>query len=80
MDLISQKIADYQRDPITIKKTSNKRLDSLRNNPETASDLKKEMQRFLPTDLFCSTSNQTIFREYIVNLMHKLSLELNQII
>ena len=80
MDLISQKIADYQRDHITINKTFNKRLDSLRNNPETASDLKKEMQRFLPTDLFCSTSNQTIFREYIVNLMHKLSLELNQII
>jgi predicted nucleotidyltransferase component of viral defense system len=76
--LIPQKIADRQIKPQQFWTMFQERCAKLSADPALALEFRQEMQRFLPSDLVKQTVEQTAFWNFLVNLMHDLSLQIKQ--
>lgn len=75
LELLSKKLNDHHCFPQRFLKLFEERSAQLKTDPKLALEFKKEMQRFLPAELLTQTVNQTVFWDYLVNLVQDLFLQ-----
>lgn len=78
LDLISQKLKDHKTDSEQFLNLFDARCAQLNTDPKVALEFRREMQRFLPAELVIKTVNQSIFWEFITQLVDALSIQTRQ--
>ncbi len=76
MDLIPVKLADHKSDPQQFLDLFDKRCALLKTDPKVALEFRKEMRRFLPSELVTQTADQEAFWNFLANLIDNLSSQI----
>jgi len=72
LELLSKKLNDHHCLTQRFLKLVEERSAQLTTDPKLSLEFKQEMQRFLPAELLTQTVNQTLFWDYLVNLVQDL--------
>ncbi|MFA6062242.1 MAG: nucleotidyl transferase AbiEii/AbiGii toxin family protein [Gallionella sp.] len=78
LDLIPQKLKDHKTDAQQFLHLFDARCAQLNTDTKLALEFRREMQRFLPSELVIKTVNQSMFWEFITQLVDALSIQTRQ--
>jgi len=80
LEVIISKLNDHHAEPDPYLKAFSERALSLKNDPKTAKEFRKEMARFLPNETVKETVSSDKFWEYLSNLMESYYQQVIQVL